>query len=173
MNPRKLLLALPALTLLACGDKEEDDDGGDDTAGSGLACMARISASGAVEADIDYGADEGCSGSGSSDAASFSWGLSTDHTVFLWINSGVDPDAGAQSDLAGTVGILDGSTYDEWQSESDGCAVEITSMEPDPDWEGSVWFTGTATCPSALTADDDSQVMVGTLRFRGSAPMAR
>ena len=177
--PRTLsALSLAALALAAplaaCGDKDDDDDGGgDDTAGMGLDCMARVSASGAVEVEIDYGADEGCSGSGTTDAASFSWGLSADHTVLLWINSGVDPDAGSQSGLAATVGILDGDTYDEWRSVSDACTVEITSMTPDPDWEDFIWFTGTATCPDPLTDDDGTEVTIGSLRFRGNAPMAR
>jgi hypothetical protein len=173
MSLRHLALLLPALALCACGDKSDDEDeDGDDTASSGLECMANITASGAVDADISYGAEEGCSGSGLDDAASFSWGLSTDYTVFLWINSGVDADAGSQSGLVGTVGLMD-SDYNEWQSISDACEVEITSMEPDPDWEGSIWFTGTATCADPLVSEGGDEVTVGELSFRGSAPMGR
>lgn len=170
MSLRHLLPLLPALCLLACGEKDEDDDGDDgDGGGSGVECSAQISASGALEADISHGPDEGCSGSGAGDAASFSWGINGGTTVFLWVNSGVDAQAESQTGLWGTVGLMD-EDFNEWQSTSDACAVEFTSIEQDPDWEGSWWFTGTATCSEPLVADDGSETTVGVLTFTGSAP---
>lgn len=81
----------------------------------------------------------------------------------------MDTGAGAQSGLSGTVSIMD-ADWQEWSSGSDACDVDIASMTPDPEWEGSVWFSGTASCSDPLVSEDDSEVTVGTLSFTGSAP---
>lgn len=109
-------LILPALLLTAAcdGGDKSDDDGGIDTDSS---CALEATLSDGLDAVLSYTADNGCSGSGHEDSVAFSFGINEPITVLLWLNSGVDITADSQSGLSATV--ID-STFNEWQSASDG-----------------------------------------------------
>jgi hypothetical protein len=148
-------------SLVACGDKSDEDE--DDDGGSGgsdpLDCFVEVSLTGAFEADVSWDSEQGCS--------SFSWGLDSEPVVKLWINEGFDGSAPSQA-LTGTVGLMD-QDFNEWRSESDGCAVAITNILPDADFEDWYWVEGAVTCPGVLVDEaNGTEVTAGPLTFRGT-----
>lgn len=169
----RLCSLLPVALLIACGDNSDDPgDGGTTTGETDVWCSFTGDFSGAFDLQARYDENQGCSGSGSGDSVSFSWGIDSDLSVLLWINQGVDVSQGSQTGLPATLAVIESTTFSEWRSVSDGCTVDLIAITEDSSWEDSWVFEGEGSCPGALVNDSDaSEVTVSPFSFLGGAPM--